>query len=521
MNTPFSEITDALLEECRRALSINHGNRQKILSDNARTEYGMAHGFDRITTAEEYRERVPVSEYSLYEERICTPHAFTDYPIRAFLTSSGTTGTQKKFPLTEEALKHYGSLYQDLPYAFARVSGKRFSASMYHPPRDGWTILSYAAYIWMAETGKLDCDLFVGGREFLFCEEEADIPYVKAWLMLSEPDIEAIQSIYLYETTTVFHYLETNWQTVIRDMKEKRVSAAIPEKYQRLLLEYLPTAERIAEIEAILGAGFDHPVAPRLWRKLKLVSGIGGKMYLFQGRQLRHYIGDTPVSYYSYACSECIVGVALFDQPMYVLLPSAAYYEFIPADGSEDEAVGIEELEIGKDYEIVITNFAGMYRYRLNDILRIRSFLYESPVFEVIGRRKYMLDITGEKTDVATATAVVDKWAGEYHLGISDFALAADAESTQSRYLVFIEGDKLTEPPAPETFDRIMREFSPDYRDIRDLGWLGMPAVYLVPRGSIAASACSVKRMAHNKPHIFLNEEQTAFLRKRGYCNGE
>ena len=85
----------------------------KILHDNSNTEYGKKHDFSSIHSMEEYKKSVPITEYqdyAAYIERMLKKkeeHLITAYPVKYYLLSSGTTGSEKYIPMTEPAIIKY------------------------------------------------------------------------------------------------------------------------------------------------------------------------------------------------------------------------------------------------------------------------------------------------------------------------------------------------------------------------------------------------------------------------------
>lgn len=70
----------------------------------------------------------------------------------------------------------------------------------------------------------------------------------------------------------------------------------------------------------------------------------------------------------------------------YTLLPTMAYFEFLPVNrkipfsdaldysillnGKKDhDPVDLVDVKLGEEYELVVTTYAGLYRYRVGDIL--------------------------------------------------------------------------------------------------------------------------------------------------------
>ena len=514
-NDSFGE----LLRDFENAPEINRENLKIILADNRNTDYGKKHGFQTIGSAEEYTARLPYTDYSQYRGRICTPGFFTAYPIRDVLGTSGTTGGQKQFPVTEKALERYSSYILEAPFLMNDMHGKWLHASVFRD-LDTVTILSASYYLYLLKTGKYTYPRHVGQLELFFSNRIPDVFYVKIWLALANPDLEAFCSVFLYDISLLFRDMEKRWETVLSDMENRRISGNVPPEIGELLLQNLPSPARLCELREEFQKGFDTPILPRLWKKVRFISGIGGGLYQFQERALRHYVGDVATHYFAYASSECMIGIAVeMGTPHYALLPRTAYYEFLPYEG--EGMIPLEEVKEGGVYELVITTFSGLYRYKTGDLVKIISFIGKTPVVEICGRRRYMLDIVGEKIDGYTATLAVDTWAKKEGLHLSDYAIGINTEGTPSGYYVFVEGKNVPHDPAyGKRFDEVLCALAPDYADVRGFNIIACPKVRLVDSGDIARATTEGK-VAHSKPHLFLNEEQTKALYERSEQHGK
>ena len=78
----------------------------EILKDNSNTEIGKLYNFSSINNYEQYKNSVKFSEYKDYEKYLNRmvkgeKNILTSYKIASYLTSSGTTNTPKKIPITE------------------------------------------------------------------------------------------------------------------------------------------------------------------------------------------------------------------------------------------------------------------------------------------------------------------------------------------------------------------------------------------------------------------------------------
>lgn len=495
-----------LLRDFGRAEEINRENLYRILQDNGRTAYGREMAFDRITSERAYRERVPCTVYEDYEG-LCEPMRYTAYPIRCRLATSGSTGEQKVFPLTEEALNRYGSYICDMPYyQFGGAEGPHLHTSVFHTGNPDKMLLSSAYYGWLKEQKLFVPAAYAGGERLLFAEDITDVSYVKAWLMLCTPALASIQSVFLYDVLLIMRYLEENWRRLLADMQAGQVGAAVGQEVKERLLSCLPSREVLERAEAVLMEGFERPVLPRLFEGLRFISGIGGESMAFQTKALARYSGDVPVCYFSYTLSECMAGIALYPKRAeYALLPYSAYYEFVREDGV---CAGISELEPGVCYEPVITTFGGLYRYRTADILRVTAYEKETPVFTVAGRKR-TVNVAGEKLSEQLLAAAFQKWESGLDAALWDYAVGIEYEAP-ARYLAFAEVTGSIDREAQERkLDHILQSMSEDYRDIRRLGMLRGCKLLICGRGSIAQAAAGE---GHRKHHILLKEAQTLRL---------
>lgn len=109
----------------------------------------------------------------------------------------------------------------------------------------------------------------------------------------------------------------------------------------------------------------------------------------------------------------------------YVYTPRSLFLEFISEqdfDKEDPPAKSLNEIEVGKDYELVITTYGGtliiagyphnlgLVRYRFGDVVKVVRFHNKLPVFEFLYRQGLntglalltftgqVLDLRGEKT---------------------------------------------------------------------------------------------------------------------------
>lgn len=87
-----------------------------------------------------------------------------------------------------------------------------------------------------------------------------------------------------------------------------------------------------------------------------------------------------------------------------LMLDYGIFYEFIPMDvyGTlEQEVIPLWEVEIGKNYAIIITTNSGLWRYKIGDTVRFTS---KTPYrIKVTGRTKHHINVFGEELIIENA----------------------------------------------------------------------------------------------------------------------
>ena len=170
--------------------------------------------------------------------------------------------------------------------------------------------------------------------------------------------------------------------------------------------------------------------------------------------------------------------------------------------------VQIDSLLQDECYEVIITTFSGLYRYRTGDIIKIVRFVGEMPVFEIMGRNQ-TINIAGEKLSAELVENTIVSWAERYRVNFSDFAVGAEY-TVPAGYWLFVETVGELPCGACAAVDNMLAETSEDYMEIRKLGMLEELRVKRCVSGSIA----KLFGEGHSKHHTFLKEWQTDTLLK-------
>ena len=464
------EALDRLIEVCKDAGNFNRELLMTIVNDNANTEYGQKHGFDTVRSLKDYKRTVPFTEFSDYNEAIGRmlkgeKNILTVYPIVHYALSSGSVGTPKKIPVSDETLKLYGAYTSNIALALIDNyymekenrhirAGKRICTSVVNVTKaeDGTNVSMISSAMYNAAKPTMR-QVLAGPEETLYSNYHMDFRYLKSFYALKERNITSIVAPY---TTTVYdllHFIEENWIQLIHDIRAGVLSKdadIMPDIREKLQAELQPDPERADELEKIFEEGFDTPILKRLWPNMEYINAIGSGGFLSYTEKIRRYSGDLPMCFANYSCSEAMVAVVTqvesFD---YTLIPMGAYYEFLPADISEtdpaslmEKTLDMDELEEGKDYEIILTNLSGFYRYRLGDVIHVNGYEGKSPRVCFKYRRSQLISIDSEKTTEPQIEYAVEQFAKESGIGVVSYSLYGDRDVTPGRYILFLEPER-------------------------------------------------------------------------------
>ncbi|KAI3991476.1 hypothetical protein MKX01_006778 [Papaver californicum] len=221
--------------------------------------------------------------------------------------------------------------------------------------------------------------------------------------------VEFITSIFAYSIVQAFTTFEEVWECIVQDIGEGTLNS----------IKVTSNKMRKAVLEIIISP--NPCLASRIEEKCKdldyVYSIMTGSMQPYL-KKLRHYSGSLPIVCADYGSTESWVGVNIEpccppENVTFTIVPTFSYFEFIPLhrdkngyvstssaaiDGFiEDEPVLLSKVKISQAYELVLTTFTGLYRYRLGDVVEVAGFNKGTPKLNFICRRKLILTVNIDK----------------------------------------------------------------------------------------------------------------------------
>ena len=144
---------------------------------------------------------------------------------------------------------------------------------------------------------------------------------------------------------------------------------------------------------------------------------------------------------------------------MLLLLDNGVFYEFIPMedwDREDPKTLFLDEVELEKNYAMVITTNSGLYRYKIGDTIKFTSL---SPFkIKITGRTKQFINVFGEEVMVANTDAALSMTCKEFGVKVVDYTVAPIflTASGKGGHEWIIEFDEA--PKDPEAFERMLDE---------------------------------------------------------------
>lgn len=485
----------------------------QIMEENKNTEYGKKIGFDKVHSVEDFQRIVPLSNYDTYSDYVDRmlegeENLMMARKCKRYCTSSGSVGKPKVLPKSGKDLWNMQCMgfaatpacaslwFKERGLKFPKQIGPVAIILTGHKMKDG-KMGNGAGQVPFTYLKPISKFFMTTPNDFMYPENEdaVDSTYFHLRFALERRDITFLGSMVVTLLTSMFDYLEANWEMICKDIEMGTIDpgvkcpADLRAKWEK---KFKPNPKRAAEIRRECEKGFDTPIAKRIWPDFVWSYGMVASNLEFYVQKLRKYIGDAPIHNMGYAAAEGYMAMPVeLDVTDYVLLPRSIFFEFIPLDDPDwKRPLTIGEIEVGKEYEVIVTNFSGLYRYQIEDVVRVTGFHNKTPKIEFLYRNNLAMNIANEKT----TTQMVDWAAGEVQkeLGISfkGYSFYADLENDPVRYMLLAEPENDIAadmiPQLEKLLDEKLNESNEKYFKYRRWGMIGEPKVCLLKKGTYA-----------------------------------
>lgn len=433
---------------------------QGLVTQAQYTEFGRQHNFHALFSISEFKKTVPIHEYNdlkPFIQRIMEgeQNVLWDTPVYWFAKSSGTTSEKSKFiPVSEESLTdcHYKAAKDVL--------------TLYYNSNPDSELL----------TGK---GLVIGGSHTINpMNREAQYGDLSAVLLQNSPFWG-----HWLRTPDLSIALMDEWESKIEYLAHNTINEVVTS------ISGVPTwtlvlFKRILEITG-------KQTISEVWPHLELYMH-GGVSFTPYRDQFQKIIGKDIHYLEMYNASEGFFAAQDVpdDEGMLLFLDHGIFYEFMPVaeyGKPEPHTVGLDHVEIGRNYAPVISTNGGLWRYLVGDTIQFTS-LYPFRV-KVSGRLKHFINAFGEEVIVDNTDHAIAEACHLTGAVISDYTAApvyfSDHRNGCHEWLIEFEiaPDNLSQ--FTHELDSALKRINSDYeaKRHRDIA-LGLPHIHIIPPGT-------------------------------------
>ncbi|XP_057461236.1 indole-3-acetic acid-amido synthetase GH3.6-like [Actinidia eriantha] len=458
----------------------------EILSRSAGVEYLGRHGLNGHTDRHTFKKLVPVIKYDDILPDIARiangdkSPILCSHPISEFLTSSGTSGGERKLmPTIEEELGRRSLLYSLLmPVMNQFVPGLDKGKGMYFlfikseaKTPGGLVARPVLTSFYKSNHFKERPDdpytNYTSPNETILCPDSYQSMYSQMLCGLCQnKDVLRVGAVFASGFIRAIRFLEKHWPLLCSDIRTGSLNPQITDPSVReAVMRVLRPDPGLADfIGSECGRQSWQGIITRLWPNTKYVDVIVTGTMSQYIPTLDYYSNGLPLVCTMYASSECYFGVNLNplckpSEVSYTLIPTMAYFEFLPVhrnngvtnsitvpkslnEKEQQELVDLVDVKLGQEYELVVTTYAGLYRYRVGDVLRVAGFKNKAPQFNFICRKNVVLSIDSDKTDEVELQNAVKNAVNHlmpFDATLTEYTSYADTSTIPGHYVLFWE----------------------------------------------------------------------------------
>lgn len=365
---------------------------KELIAFAKNTKFGKDHHFDEINTYQDFKNLVPVNDYEglkHYFDEVVTGKSDVLWPGKPIYLAktSGTTSGAKYIPLTKESIPyHINSARNALLYYIHEKQNADFV------------------------NGKM---IFLQGSPIL--EEQNGLKVGR----LSGISAHFVPN-YLQKNRLPSH--ETNiiedWETKVDRVVAETVNAdmTLISGIPPWLIMYFERLIKISGKENVQS----------IFKNLQLMV-TGGVNYEPYREKINQLIGRKIDCIQTYPASEGFIAYQNSQQSedLLLLLNNGMFYEFIPVDEFFDEnptRISIKDVELGKDYVLILNTNAGLWGYNIGDTVRFTSL----KPFKIVvsGRIKHYTSAFGEHVIGHEVEQALQKTIEKFPASVNEFSVA-------------------------------------------------------------------------------------------------
>lgn len=465
----------------------------RLLAANADSAYAKRWQFSSVHTVREYQRAVPIASYDDFApwiQRIMDgeQRVLTSEPVLMLERSSGSSGAAKYIPYTRSLRKE-----------FQRAVGAwMLDLSKHHPAliigSAYWSLTPLARKREVTKGGlavgfENDTEYF-GGFQRKALQTLMAVPdelaritdldtsiYATLRFLLQAPSLAFVSVWHPSFLTILMEHLRLQSERLIADLRggELRPPTSVSNGVLAPLKKYLRQQKtRAAHLHKVLQR--KEKLSPHdLWPNLEIISCWSDAAARSAVPTLQAQFPSARIQGKGLLATEGVVSIPMVSQDGCAAAVTSHFYEF-----TEDESASpklLHELELGREYGVLLTTGGGLWRYRLGDRVRVVGHYERTPLLEFIGKEGEVSDLCGEKLNSIFVGDVLNELKSERVI-TADFAMLAPSFDKTPRYILFLHG-RMEREDLDVLLDSKLKANS-HYAYCRKLGQLARPVVFRV-----------------------------------------
>jgi hypothetical protein len=491
----------------------------RLLQENALTDFGRHHGFDTISSIEQYQQKVPLREYEdLLPWIDCIANqgkekVLTRETVELFEPTSGSTSASKLIPFTKGLIKDFQNGIDPWMFSLYLTHPKLLLGTQYwattpwdhkeKKTQSGIPIGFADESLYLSPLARFAMKKLMAVPKEVSLIQDLDVfRYVTNLFLLQREDLRLIS---VWSPTYLFlllRDLKESLPEMIADLKSGEISCLkdIDEDLHTILKKKISvTYFRVRALEkvqkdvkhwwnsSVPGSG-NRTLYDALWPKLEVISMWCDSFSSEQVDEVSRMFRHVSIEPKGLLATEAFVTLPS-SQKRALLSYRSHFFEFEKIERNENSVSPkkiylAHELEVGEQYNIVLTTSGGLYRYKLHDIVEVEGFWHSIPMIKFKGR-DHVVDLVGEKLSEQFVQDTIGPLVKE-GLKASFWMLAPQSRGNGVyRYILFIECEKRFNEMG-QVLRRIMGDAEEmllrnyHYQHARKLGQLESLCLYLI-----------------------------------------
>ncbi|KAF3440207.1 hypothetical protein FNV43_RR18490 [Rhamnella rubrinervis] len=444
----------------------------EILSQNAETEYLKKFGLNGATDRHSFKSKIPVVKYEDLQpeiQRIANGDRSPSCLLIPSLSSS-PAGERKLMPTIEEEMERRQQLYnllmpvmnlyvpgldkgKGLYFLFVKASTKTPGGLLARP-----VLTAYYNSKQFKNNPYDPYNVCTSPLEAVLCTDSFQSMYTQMLCgLIMRHEVLRVGAVFASGLLRAIRFLQINWKELAYDISTGILNPKVTEpSIRERMSNILKADQQLADFitKECSGENWDS-IITRIWPNTKYLEVIVTGAMAQYIPTLDYYSGGLPKSCTMYASSECYFGLNL--KPMckpsevsYTIMPNMAYFEFMPhnpsapppSHDSPPRLVELVDVEVGKEYELVVSTYSGLSRYRVGDILEVTGFHNLAPQFRFVRRKNVLLSIESDKTDEAELQKAIENASvllREFNTSVVEYTSYADTKTIPGHYVIYWE----------------------------------------------------------------------------------